>query len=422
MISLNPTNTDIYAYQILYHLVSKYQYQIVTIKQQQEDIWLMNPKQETYPIIRLSTHSNGETLQNMDYLKQAHQAISDIIQRQGKLLIINTSEDSSPIENDVLTQYVVHPGAEVNEALSTAFAGIETAAHDVEDNQKEYIRITRNLEEIQMRMLKQQQKLGSFVKRIPKITGIVAGICILLWLLVNMAGIYLENGTTAAILCGAYYKMNIVSMNEYWRFLTSGFLHVDIFHLLMNVIALVNLGMVCEKLFKKGQYIAILLSSIVVGNIFVFLLQGNTIGVGISGGIFGLLGAFIVALCLNGSIKHPMVKASVLRLLFINLLISMLPNISFYAHLGGFLCGVFMGFILLPNPQWAQLRKHMMISFTILLGFVTGYCLRINVVEPVDKALDRDLLTTVRSLGMDWYGDKMQDAYLQYHTKEDLGL
>lgn len=413
-----PTNSEIYAYQLLHFFVTKHQYQIVTIKQQRKDIWLMNPQNEQYPVIRLSAYSNMDTLSNTDYLRNAHRAILDIIHRESKLYIINTSEDSTPIDNDFMTQVVLRPNVCQDERLKEYFPDVASILHEVADNQKEYARITRSLEEMQIQMLKKQRKAHSFFKQIPKLTGIIACICLAIWIIAQMLAFYLENDVIAAILCGAYYKMNVVGMHEYWRLFTSGFLHMDIFHLLMNMIALISVGRACEAIFKKYQYLIILFASILVGNLFVFIAQGNLLGLGISGGIFGLLGAFIATLFENGSIKHPMVRASVFRLIFMNMLISLLPGISMYAHLGGLICGAFLGVIFVPSKRWEKLKIHVKICFTILLGMLFGFSLRINIVDPLYRDVDTTLYHTVRALGMEGYADYMYEQYREFYPEE----
>lgn len=417
-----PSIYDIYAYQLLHYFVTQQGYQIVTIKQQREDIWLMNPHHQTYPIIRLSTTDNTKTLRNIDYLRQVHRAIADMVKREGKLCILNTNSEATPINNDFLEQIVIQPKQCENTALQEAFPGITEIPHDVDDLQKEYVQITRSLEEVQMNMLRKQRKETGFFKRIPRLTGIICLICIAMWLIASLVAVSLESNIQAAILCGAYYKMNVVSMHEVWRFLTAGFLHIDIFHLLMNLMVLINIGQACEKSFTKWQYLIILLVAIFTGNLFVYLTEGNVIGLGISGGIFGLLGAFIATLFENGSIRHPMIKGTVLRLVVLNILISLMPGISLFAHLGGFISGVFMGVIFVKSKRWANLKIHVTISFAILIGLSCAMATRINAVDPMDKEVDRTLLQNVRGFGWDSYADYMQSSYLNYYTKEDLGL
>lgn len=417
-----PSIYDIYAFQLLHYLVVQHGYQIVTIRQQREDIWLMNGNTQQYPIIRISTSNNQQTLNNIDYLRSVHRAIADMVKKEDKLLILNTNPESTPIDNEFLTQIPIQPKQCLDTFLLQAFPDIQEIPHEVKDRQKEYVRISKSLEQMQMNLMRKQRKEMGFFKRIPKLTGIICLICIAMWLIASMVAMYLESNVQAAILTGAYYKMNVVSMQEYWRFLTAGFLHMDIFHLMMNLMVLINVGIACEKSFSKVQYVTILCVAIFTGNLFVYLTEGNVIGLGISGGIFGLLGAFIATLFENGSIKHPMVKATILRLVLLNILISIMPGVSLLAHLGGCISGVFLGIIFVKSTRWVSLKKHVTIAFAILMGMTCGMATNINAVDPLDASVDRSLLATVRALGWDDYADYMQSRYLKYYSEEELGL
>ena len=57
-----------------------------------------------------------------------------------------------------------------------------------------------------------------------------------------------------AIFLGAYYKPFIIA-GEFWRFLTAGFVHIDLWHILMNMLALRNLGMFMEKITGRWRYL-----------------------------------------------------------------------------------------------------------------------------------------------------------------------
>jgi membrane associated rhomboid family serine protease len=73
----------------------------------------------------------------------------------------------------------------------------------------------------------------------PIVTFAVGIVCILIF-----AGIRFLNFASeaeAAIFLGAYYKPFIIA-GEFWRFLTAGFVHIDLWHILMNMLALRNLG------------------------------------------------------------------------------------------------------------------------------------------------------------------------------------
>ncbi len=410
------TNYDVYAFQLLHFFVTKCGYTIVTIRQQKEDIWLMNVNNETYPVIRLSTNPDTEERVDINYLRNVHRAILDIMKREGKLCVLNTRTDSISIDNDFLIQIVISPNYISDRTLIYEFPGIEHVVHDVENNQEECAKLTSSLEEMQLK-IKKQKAVPPMIK-MPKITMSIIFICLLAYLATTAASYYFQSQVTGLIISGAYYKMNVVAAHEYWRFLTAGFLHIGIFHFIMNMYALLNIGLLCEKVYKKGQYIIILLSSIIVGNIFVYMMSGNIVSAGISGGIYGIMAAFIVCLFENGNIKHPMVRRSIVRLIIINAFITMMPGVSFAAHLGGAITGSFLGIIFISSERWEQLKKHTTVAFSVL---ILGLCLIAfpkQRVEPIKRNVDNEIIKAYHTLGLGSYADYLQSQYNKVYERE----
>ncbi len=168
-------------------------------------------------------------------------------------------------------------------------------------------------------------------------------VCTVLFLLLNRS----QDPVTAAVKYGAMMPMR-VKRGEYWRLLTAGFLHIQIWHFLMNMVALYNLGTL-EYVFGHGLFAGILLISIVGGNLLSFLLEKDDtrITLGISGGLYGLLAAYMVLLFKLGMLAEPSIRFSLLRMLGINLLINLLPNVSRMGHAGGFLTGFMIAMFML---------------------------------------------------------------------------
>ena len=93
-----------------------------------------------------------------------------------------------------------------------------------------------------------------------------------------------------------FAQININVMNgEIWRLFTCLFIHSNWIHLGGNMVMLLLFGSVVEKTYKWYKYIIIYFVSGLIGNIFSLLLfPPNTISLGASGAIFGLLGASFV--------------------------------------------------------------------------------------------------------------------------------
>lgn len=126
-----------------------------------------------------------------------------------------------------------------------------------------------------------------------------------------------------------------------WTFLTAGFLHGSIVHILLNMVALWTVGRYLELSMGWTRYLAVYLISVLGGSVAVFLLTdplsqawyGGTLGA--SGGIFGLFGSLFVVNRRMGA-----QSTQVLVLIGLNLVITfMIPYISWQGHLGGLVIG-----------------------------------------------------------------------------------
>ncbi|MEJ2252253.1 MAG: rhomboid family intramembrane serine protease [Candidatus Lokiarchaeota archaeon] len=131
---------------------------------------------------------------------------------------------------------------------------------------------------------------------------------------------------------------------EFWRLFTSMFMHADILHLLSNSIALLLFGALLEsiKYISLVKYLAIYFISGLIGNIFsLFLFPINTISLGASGCIFGLIGAaFILIIKENPPL---FILASIYIVFFI--ISSFGLRINFIAHIFGLIGGISLGYV-----------------------------------------------------------------------------
>lgn len=136
-------------------------------------------------------------------------------------------------------------------------------------------------------------------------------------------------------------KVNVLINNgQPWRLITCAFLHGGLAHIAFNMYALKIIGSEVEYVYGKIKYITIYLISALGGSIFSYLFNANSISVGASGAIFGLLGAMIIF-----GIRHKnrIGKAYIMNLfkvLLINIFIGVtLSNIDNGAHIGGLVFG-----------------------------------------------------------------------------------
>ena len=219
-------------------------------------------------------------------------------------------------------------------------------------------------------------------------TNVIIAICFVVWLFIQLFPS--DSTITNSILIGAFYKPFVLA-GEYWRLLIAGFVHVELWHLAMNMMALLSLGKIFEPLLGVRRYLLILIPSIIVGSLFVLSSPENSFVVGISGGIYGLLAAYVTLILRTGGWRIPPVRAALMNMLFINLLLNFLPNISVHAHLGGFVTGLIIYSFITTEKEEVYKRINHIVALT---GLVAVLCFI--------SWQNRSIPTRLRYLGTDY--------------------
>jgi membrane associated rhomboid family serine protease len=154
-----------------------------------------------------------------------------------------------------------------------------------------------------------------------------------------------------------------VADGEYHRMLTSGFLHGSITHLLFNMLALYWLGTPLEAMLGRWRYVLLYAAALLGGSVASFCFSPvNTLSVGASGAIFGLMGAFVVV-----AVKQKLDLRPFAVLIILNLAIGFIvPNIDWIAHLGGLAVGAILGAAMI-FPSRERRRPVLLATLGILL-------------------------------------------------------
>ena len=138
----------------------------------------------------------------------------------------------------------------------------------------------------------------------------------------------------------------LVDEGEWWRLLTSGFLHADPIHLLFNMVGVYFLGQLLEPALGSVRFAALYFASLLAGSFGALLLSNDAVTIGASGAVFGLLGAAFIIMRQRG--MDPM-QTFIGPILILNIIITFaFPGISIGGHLGGLaggmLCAVLIGY------------------------------------------------------------------------------
>lgn len=146
-----------------------------------------------------------------------------------------------------------------------------------------------------------------------------------------------------------------VADGEWYRLITSGFLHAGLLHLALNMWLLWLLGSALEPAFGRARFAAVYFTSLLCGSLGVMLLQPNALTVGASGAVFGLMGALFVAYRARGI--NPW-ATGIGPTIAINLLFTFtIPGISIGGHVGGLLGGLASAWLLVEGSRTMGTRQ-----------------------------------------------------------------
>jgi rhomboid protease GluP len=137
---------------------------------------------------------------------------------------------------------------------------------------------------------------------------------------------------------------------EWWRLVTPIFLHGGILHFGFNSYVLLQLGPLVESEYGRERFWVVYLACGVAGNVLATVFGPQTLVVGASGAIFGLVGLLIVHSGRRGGFGGRQLRSRLMQWAFFMFVISLMPGISFSAHAGGFLGGLALGW-LVPSGE-----------------------------------------------------------------------
>jgi membrane associated rhomboid family serine protease len=140
-------------------------------------------------------------------------------------------------------------------------------------------------------------------------------------------------------------SQQFIADGEYYRLITAGFLHAGPFHLLTNMLALWILGTMIEPALGRWRFGLIYFVSLLCGSFGALLLSPDSLTVGASGAVFGLMGAAAVLARNRG---FSLMESGLGIWIGLNLLITFaIPNISIGGHIGGLIGGTVAALLLL---------------------------------------------------------------------------
>jgi rhomboid protease GluP len=161
---------------------------------------------------------------------------------------------------------------------------------------------------------------------------------------------------------------------QWWRLVTSMFVHFGIIHIGLNMWCLWNLGRASEHLLGRFSYLLAYFVSGIFGSIASVYWHPQGVGAGASGAIFGLAGVLVSFVYLKKTPAHLRPSSNMLGSLgtFIvyNLIFgAAIPGISNAAHIGGLVMGLAVG-ALLPTAAAPESARRARLSFVTVISVI----------------------------------------------------
>lgn len=193
-----------------------------------------------------------------------------------------------------------------------------------------------------------KSRLGATVPSRPTVTIAIIALCVLAygWQFLTQDGVTGDYGM---------WPVYLALDNEYYRLLTSMFLHGGLLHIGLNMLFLWMLGPQLEYVLGHVRFAVLYVVAGLGGSIASFWFSApNTLSVGASGAIFGLLGAYVVV-----GRRLAIDTTQIIGLIVINIALGfVISGIDWRAHLGGLITGGAVAAVFAYAPKKGQVAAQ----------------------------------------------------------------
>lgn len=207
----------------------------------------------------------------------------------------------------------------------------------------------------------------------PTATIVLIALCVIAFVAELGTGSTMTSGGSGRVVVDGGLYGPAVADGEWYRLVTSGFLHSGLFHIGFNMMFIWVLGSMLEPALGRARFVALYFTALLSGSLGVMLLDPNALTVGASGAAFGLLGAAIV----EARARGMDIWASGLGLTAVlNFGITFLiPGISIGGHLGGFVGGMVVALLFQQLdrrrvPPLASLGACVVLAAAVFVGAI----------------------------------------------------
>ena len=342
---------DLLVMKLLHYFITIKGYNPIILRGVNNEIWLEN-MEGPYNIIRINTgyiHNNEQfdfdmfkTKRIMDKIKFKTFSLS--LNALSFFLDLGDNVDLKEGKNIDCIKVVNEEDVKNSNLVLESFPDLKDKLNYSEEGVELFSKITEDINRKNMKDMQESEEV--FKEKTPYITYALIIINVLVFISMYIFGHGSEDIRTLYSF-GALDKVSVVNYHEYYRLITSAFLHIGFLHLICNMYALYILGSEIESYFGKLKYLFIYFISALVGSLvsLVFISE-NTISAGASGAIFGLMGALLYFGYYYRAMLNNAITKQIVPLILLNLFIGFISSdINNFAHLGGLFGGLIASMI-----------------------------------------------------------------------------
>lgn len=333
---------------LLHYFITEQEYSPVILHGAQNEIWLEN-LDSNVKIVRIVTNyiHNDEQLE-FDLFKTKQ--IAGKIKRKTFSLSMNVMSlflnlgdnvhvgDEEKMGNLCCVRLNDLEDLKSRHMLLEVFPDITKETNFKEKGMELFMKITNEIGAKNEKSAREAENL--FKPKRPLVTSTLITINMLLFLSMYIFG----KGSTHVytLLKFGAFQNELVLSGDYYRLITSAFLHIGFLHLLCNMYSLYVIGPQLEGFFGPKKYLAIYFVSAIAGNLLSMVFpHGGSISAGASGAIFGLLGALLYFGYHYRVYLGGVMRSQIIPLIILNLGLGFMVNgINNAAHIGGLIGGV----------------------------------------------------------------------------------
>ncbi len=366
--------TDELVMKLLHYFIGE-GYTPIILHGAQNEIWLEN-LEENYKIIRIvSNYIHNDEQFQYDLFRTKH-----ILKKIKKKTIsfdlhtlsifVNLGENVKRIEQMQMKsidciQLESMDDLQQNDFIKNAFPAILNETNFDEKGAELFIKLTSDIN--QKSEVEAKKNEDVFKPKTPIITYVLLAINIFLFLLAKLDDHFVES----------LFLVNRVHITgEYYRIITSFFLHYHLLHFLCNAYALYIIGSQLEGFLGKWKYIFVYMISGICGSFLSMIFMGDSsASLGASGAIFGLLGSLLYFGFYYRVYLGTVIKSQIIPLILLNLGIGFfISGIDNAAHIGGLVGGVLSTMALGVKYKSSTFEKIngwiVLIIYVVFIGYL----------------------------------------------------